>query len=429
MLIALFVLLLLMLALGIPVLLAIGLLAFGGITAVGLPVALFPQRAFAVTDSFSLLALPYFILAGELMARGGIGRKLVEFAETLVGHLYGGLGHASVLANMIFANVSGSATAGTSAIGSILIPAMKERGYKPGFAASLMACSGIIGSIIPPSMVMIVYGSMMGVSIGGLFLAGIVPGLMIVGMLMLTIHIHAYVPGFPELRRTTGSFSIRAVVRALPRVWMALLAPVIILGGILTGAFTATEAGVVACAYALVISMLIYRTVTIRDLPSILVRAAITNAVVVGIIAMAGALGRVLVYLDFDETVGGMLGGLSDSPMITLLALVFIMMVLTMFVESLAVLVILVPVIADIGATFGFHPYYLGMLMVMATQIGAVTPPVAVQLFVASSIAETSYDQTVRYCLPFVVALLTALLLVWFMPTLATWIPDHFMAL
>jgi tripartite ATP-independent transporter DctM subunit len=378
-------------------------------------------------DSFSLLALPYFILAGELMVRGGMSRRLVEFAETLVGHLRGGLGHATVLANMIFANVTGSSVAATSAIGSLMAPEMKARGYKGGFIASLAATSGVIGAIIPPSMVMVVYGATAGVSIGGLFLGGFIPGVLITGLLMLVVHLHGYHPAFPEIRATGGRFRFRAVFTTLPRVWVAVLAPVIILGGIMAGVFTATEAGVVACFYALVVSMFVYRSVRVRDLPRILLNAAVTTTVVLAIIAVAGALGWLLTYLNFTEIVGTWLLAVSSKAWVVLLVLVAIMLVLTMFIESLAVLLILTPLIVKIGATFSLDPIYLGILMVIATQIGATTPPVAVCLFVGTSIAGCRYDETIRRCWPFVAALVLALLAVFLIPALATWLPNTFL--
>ncbi len=428
MLIALVVALLALIFLGVPVVVAIGSVALGGILALGeLAPVEFPRKMFSAIDSFSLLALPYFILAGELMVRGGMSRRLVEFAETLVGHLRGGLGHATVLANMIFANVTGSSVAATSAIGSLMAPEMKARGYKGGFIASLAATSGVIGAIIPPSMVMVVYGAMAGVSIGGLFLGGFLPGLLITGLLMLVVHLHGYHPDFPEIRATGGRFSVRAVFQTLPRVWVAVLAPVIVLGGIMTGIFTATEAGVVACFYALFVAMFVYRSVTVRDLPKILLNAAITTTVVLGIIAVAGALGWLLTYLNFTEIVGSWLLGVSSKGWIVLLVLLGIMLVLTMFIESLAVLIILVPLIVKIGATFGFDPIYLGMLMVIVTQIGATTPPVAVCLFVGTSIAGCSYDETIRRCWPFIAALVLALLAVFLFPPLATWLPNTFL--
>jgi len=427
MLLGLFIILLLAIFLGIPVLLAIGAVGLVGFILNDLNPAFFPQKMFAMLDSFSLLALPYFILAGELMTRGGLSKKLVEFAEKVVGHVRGGLGHASVLANIVFANVSGSSTAATVAIGSILIPAMKERGYKGGFAASLIAASGIIGPIIPPSMTMIVYGSMAGVSIGGLFLAGIIPGLLIGAGLVGLIFLFSMLPGFDELRKTTGRFDLMEVLKSVKSVWVALLAPVIILGGILGGVFTATEAGVVTCFYAFVVSLLIYRTVKWSDLPGILVNAAITTAMVVGIIAVAGGLGWLLSYLDFNTAALSAITSVSSDPTIVMLMLIAVMLFMTMFVESLAVLVIMIPVIVHIGSQFGFNPIHLGLLMVFATQIGATTPPVAVLLFVATSIAKTPYDQTIRCCWPFVLTLIAILLLCAFVPATATFLPHYFL--
>ncbi|MDO8542365.1 MAG: TRAP transporter large permease [Opitutaceae bacterium] len=428
MLVGLFIALLALIFIGVPVVVAIGVVALGGIFALpGLAPVEFPRRMFAAVDSFSLLALPYFILAGELMVRGGMSRRLVEFAETLVGHLRGGLGHATVLANMIFANVTGSSVASTSAIGSLMAPEMKARGYKGGFIASLAACSGVIGAIIPPSMVMVVYGAMAGVSIGGLFLGGFLPGLLITGLLMLVVKLHGYHPDFPEIRATTGAFSLAKVAETLPRVWVAVLAPVIILGGIMTGVFTATEAGVVACFYSLIISMFVYRSVTVRDLPRILLTSAVTTTVVLGIIAVAGALGWLLTYLNFTEIVGGWLLGVSSKGWVVLLTLIALMLVLTMFIESLAVLIILTPLIVKIGATFALDPIYLGILVVIATQIGATTPPVAVCLFVGTSIAGCRYDETIRSCWPFIAALLAALLAVFLWPPLSTFIPNTFL--
>jgi tripartite ATP-independent transporter DctM subunit len=420
--------LLLLIGLGFPVLLAIGATAFFGIIATdGLVPALFPQKMLAMLDSFSLLALPYFILAGELMSRGGLSKKLVFFAEAIVGHLRGGLGHASVVSSMIFAGVSGSSTADTSAIGSILIPSMKERGYKPGFAAAMVACAGTIGAIIPPSMTMIVYGSMTGVSIGALFLGGIIPGVLIGGGLMLVIYLHSLNENFPELRQVSGGFSIGVALRALGSVWLALLAPVIIIGGILTGIFTATEAGVVACIYSFIVAFYVYRIIGWKDLPAILIDTAVTTAMVVGIIGVAGALGWLLSFLDFNDTVLGLIKHISGSPTGVLLALLGVMLILTMFVESLAVMVILVPVCAYIGQQYHIDPVHLGLLVTIATQIGATTPPVAVLLFVATSIAGTTYDQTVKYCWAFIAAEISILILVVFVPQTVTWIPSTFL--
>jgi len=245
---------------------------------------------------------------------------------------------------------------------------------------------------------------------------------------MLTVYLHSFRTDFPELRATAGKFSLRDMIKILPRVWVALLAPVIILGGILAGIFTATEAGVVACVYSLIVALIVYRTVKLKDLPQILIRAAVTTTMVVGIIAVAGALGWLLAYLDFNEIVAGILSQVSTKPMPILLTLVSIMLVMAMFVESLAILIIIIPAITAVGNMYGFDPIYLGMVMVMATQIGAITPPVAVGLFVATSIAGTTYDQTLKYCWPFVGALLLILIIVIFVPWFSISIPDYFLA-
>lgn len=428
MLVILFVLLLILITLGVPILLVMGIVGLAGIlTNPDLVPALFPQKMFAMLDNFSLLALPYFILAGELVSAGGISKKLVEFAEAVVGHWRGGLGHASVVSSMVFAGVSGSSVADTSAIGSILVPAMKQRDYKPGFAAALVACAGTIGAIIPPSMTMIVYGSMANVSIGGLFLGGIVPGILIGVGLMIVIHIHSFLPNFPELRRTTGKFVLAGVLRSTIRVWPALLAPVLVVGGILSGAFTATEAGVVACFYGFFVGHFVFRILKLRDLPNIFIRAAVTTAMVSGIIGVAGALGWLLAYLNFNDMVLSGITQITGNKLGVMLLLMGIMLVLTMFVDSMAILIIMIPVAVVIGRNFGIDEFQLGLMMVMATQIGSTTPPVAVLLFVATSIAGCTYNETIRYCWAFIAAEVVVLLLVVFWPDLAAWIPHYFL--
>jgi tripartite ATP-independent transporter DctM subunit len=430
MLLALFSALLVMIFIGIPVILALGLIGLGGILlSPDLALPLFPQKMFSTLDSFSLLALPYFILAGELMARGGISRQLVGFAETVVGHLRGGLAQANILASMVFSGVSGSSTADTSAIGSVLIPAMKEKGYKAGHAAAITATSGTIGAIIPPSMTMIVYGSLANVSIGGLFLGGIIPGILVGFALMAVVYYQSRdAARFPEMQRKEGSFSSSVMLRALVRVWAALLAPVIIVGGILGGVFTATEAGVVACVYSFLVAFLVYRTVSLADLPRIFLAAALTTCMVSGIIAIAGGFGWLLAYLNFNRIVLGGILALTDSPQAVFLLLVLIMLILTMFVDSMAVLIITVPIAVQIGSSFGIDQFQLGIALTLATQIGSTTPPVAVLLFVASSIARCPYRETVRYAWPFIAAEISVLMLVVFFTPIASAIPTWALA-
>jgi tripartite ATP-independent transporter DctM subunit len=428
MVLGLFVGLLVMILAGVPIIFCIGLTALLGILLIpGLPTVVFAQRMFTILDNFSLLAIPYFILAGELMCKGGISKRLVAFAEACVGHLRGGLGMVSVLSSMIFGGVSGSAVADTSAIGSILIPAMKERGYKPGYAASLLAASGTIGPTIPPSMNMIIYGSMAGVSIGGLFMAGIIPGVTIGVALMLTVYFQSFFPKYPELRDVVGKFSFASLWNKTKQAWTALIAPLIVLGGIICSVFTATEAGAIAVIYSMFVSYFVYKSIKLKDLPAILLDTAVTTAVVLGILATAGAFSWLLAYLDFNEIVFKLLTSISSNPTIVLLVLIVLIIGLTMFVECLAVLILLMPVFVYICSQFGFNSYYFGLLMVMTIQIGAVTPPVGVLLYVATGIAENTFDDTLKYITPFILTLVIVLLLIVLCPPLATWIPGIFL--
>lgn len=410
--------------LGFPVLLAIGLTSAAGILFMpGVNFALFAQRTFAMLDSFSLLALPYFILAGALMSKGGLSQALVTFAQTLVGHLRGSLGHTAVVACTAMANVSGSSAAEAASIGSIIIPSMKRQGYQPGLAASIVAVAAIIGPIIPPSMTMIVYGAMTGVSIGGLFVAGVVPGLLLALLLSTLIRVLAMLPQYPALRYHTKRATFREILVGIRGAWVALFAPVIILGGIFAGVFTATEAGVAACLYSIVVSMLVYREIGLKDLPAIFLDAAITTAMVVGIIAVAGALGWILSYISFNQSVLALLKSISDDPYVVLLSLLAIILLLTMFLESLAVLIVFVPVAAYVGQAYGFDPLHMGILMIVTTQLGAVTPPVAVLLFITSAIAEARFVDVVKHAMPFIAALIVYLLILAFVPQISLTLP------
>lgn len=420
-----FVGLLVMIFAGLPIILAMGLVGLAGFLSVPqLVLPLFPQKMFTTLDSFSLLALPYFILAGELMARGGISRRLVEFATIVVGHLRGSLAHANIVSSMAFAGISGSSTADTSAIGGVLIPAMKEQGYKAGYAAAITATSSTIGAIIPPSMTMIVYGALANVSIGGLFLGGIIPGILVAAALMSVVYIQSRNPAkYPEMQGR-GYFSFRAALRSLLTVWSALLAPLIIVGGILGGIFTATEAGVVACVYSFLVSVVFYRTIKLRELPAILLAAALTTAMVAGIIGIAGGFGWLLAYLNFNQSILSTIMAITTEPLLVFGLLVLVMLVLTMFIDSMAVLIIAVPIAVFIGQRFGIDQFQLGLALVMATQIGSTTPPVAVLLFVATSIANCRYHETIRYVWPFIGAELLVLALVMLFPPIASAIPN-----
>jgi tripartite ATP-independent transporter DctM subunit len=424
----LFALMLVTMLAGVPILLSIALVGYVGVAAVpDLVLPLFAQKMFAQLDSFTLLALPYFILAGGLMSASGMSQQLVDFSRVLVGHLRAGLAHASVVASMVFAGISGSSTADAAAISAVIIPTMKKSGYKGGFAAALIATAGTIGAIIPPSMVMVVYGSIAQVSIGGLFLAGIIPGLLVGLFLMATIKIYTYHPDYPELRVTHGRFEWGALRKSLLQVWPALLGPVVIVGGILSGVFTATEAGAVACLYALILGMFFYRKIKLRDLPVILREAVMMTTMVSGVIAVAGASGWLLGYLEFNEGALQFVTSFSQNPTVVLLIVAAVMIVLGTFVDSLAVLLVFAPVAIQIGKVYGIDPFQMGLVMVMCNQIGAVSPPTAPLLFVTTSIAQTTYAEVNRHVWWFMLAEILVLLLVIFIPGLASWIPNYFL--
>ncbi len=412
---------------GVPILLSIALVGYVGIAVVpDLVLPMFAQKMFVQLDSFTLLALPYFILAGALMSASGMSQQLVDFSRVLVGHLRAGLAHASIVASMIFAGVSGSSTADASAIASIVIPTMKKEGYNAGFAAALIATSGTIGAIIPPSMIMVVYGSIAQVSIGGLFLGGIIPGVLVGLFLMATVKVYTYLPDYPELRVIHGKFNLRAVLRSLREVWTALMGPVIIIGGILSGIFTATEAGAIACLYALIIGLVVSRKLKWRDLPGILVEAAVMTTMVSGVIAVAGASGWLLGYLEFNEGVVKFTLSLSQDKTTILLILAVVMIVLGTFVDSLAVLLVFAPAAIQLSRTYGIDPFQMGLVMVMCNQIGSVSPPTAPLLFITTSIAQTTYAEVNRHVWWFMLAETLVMLMVIYVPGLASWIPHYF---
>lgn len=425
-LIIIFAAMLLLVFVGVPILLSIAMVSLAGAMVLpGLVPALVPQKAFAMLDSFSLLALPYFILAGAIMTRGGLSAGLIEFSQTLVGHIRGSLGHTAVLSCTAMANISGSSAAEAAAVGSVTLPAMKEQGYRPGMASAIVAAASTIGPIIPPSMTMIVYGSITGVSIGGLFVAGIIPGLLMAALLMAVIFALSFLPSNEGLRVTQPRSSLKQIYRATLRVWPALLAPVVIMGGILSGVFTATEAGVVTCVYSLLVSKLWYRQLPWKDIPKVVVDAAVTTAMVAGVLGMAGVLGWLLSFLNFNDIVLASLRGLTDNAFLMLTLLVVIMLILTMILDGLAVIVVMIPTIVYVGSAFHLDPLQLGIIMVMITQIGGLTPPVALLLFITTSIARVPFMEGIREVWPFLGVVVAVMISIMVFPGVATWLPGR----
>jgi len=371
-------------------------------------------------NSFPLLAVPFFVLAGEIMNVGGITKRIVAFAGALVGHFRGGLGHVNVVANMIMAGVSGSASADAVAIGSVMIPAMVEAGYPAAFAAGLTASAATIGPIIPPSIVMVIYGSMTGVSIGAMFLGGIIPGVLIGFALMGIVWGYAKRRGW----RREARVSARQVWRRFREAFWALLPPFIIVGGILSGVFTATEAGVVACVYSIFVSVVIYRELTWRKLGNVFLNAAVTTSVPMIIVAGASLFGWVLARQRFANLMVDFVTELTTSPLLAYLVIVAILLFIGLFVEALAAILIFVPVLLPIGQRFGFDPVHYALVIIIAMLIGTVTPPVGLQLYIASAISRVPVPKVVVW--PFVGAMTVVLVLIVLLPRTVTWIPSFF---
>ena len=392
-----------LLVLRVPVAAAMGLSgAFAVLTSdMGLPLAVVPQRIFVLLDSTSLLAIPFFILAGAIMEQGGMARRMIDFAQTMVGHWRGGLAQVDVLASTIFSSLTGSSAASASATGSILIPAMKREGYPAGYAAALEASSAAIGPIIPPSIIMVIYGSLAGVSVGALFLSGIVPGLMI------TLGLFA-VNAVMARRRAWGSgpratFGERA--KAARLAGAALVAPLIIIGGILGGVFTPTEAGAVAVVYAAVVSLLVYREMGPGRLLAVVLDAALTTGIIGLIIASAGIFGWVLAFEQVPQTVVTWVQSVTGDPTVAILLVIGFVLALGCVVDVTAAVIILVPVFAPLGASYGYDPVHFGIIMCLALVYGNVTPPVGLLLFLTASIAKCSVGEVMRYQLPFYLVL------------------------
>lgn len=417
---------LVLMALGVPVAFALAMASFGVIVAFGkYPLSIVAIKMVDALDSFPLLAIPFFILSGMVMERGGISRSLVELGNAIMRSVRGGLGMAAVLASMVFAGISGSAVADASAVGSITIPAMLRQGYKRGFTAALMACAGALGPIIPPSLLVIIYASIMELSVGAMFLSGLLPGVLIGLGLMGVCYAYSFVPGYEELVRGRGRFSAREVRTAFVRAVPALVLPAIVLGGIFGGVFTATEAGVVAAAYALALA-LATRQLRLRDLRPILVDSALVTGTITLILAGATVLNWLMAAEDFEGTVLAWLGPVATTPAGFILAVILFLLVLGMFMEMLSVMIILVPLLHGMAMKLGFDALQFSMIVIIVVLIGAITPPVGVLLYLTCRMSGARIEETFRYVYPFVLPLLLMVGLMAFWPPLATFVPRLF---
>ncbi len=377
-------------------------------------------KIFRASNSFSLIAIPFFILAGGLMENGGISRRLVTFASNMVGHIRGGLANTSVLAAMFFAGLSGAAAADTAAVGSILIPAMKKKGYGSDIATGVMATAGSIGIVIPPSIPMIILGVTANISIGGMFMGGFIPGvLMGLSLMLVNIYLTKKRGIEPEQKAP-----IKEQFYSFLDSILALLTVVIIVGGITSGIFTATEASIVTAAYALIVGLFVYKELKIKDLARVFCDAAKTTGVVVITIAAASAFGWVLAAERIPDAIAQTIVSLSDNKWIVLLLINALLLILGTFLDPTAITIIVIPIIWPIVSLLGVHPIQFGVMAIVNMAIGQCTPPVGIALFVASGISGAGLSEILKTYTYYLGALVIVLLFVTFIPAISLWIPS-----
>lgn len=407
-------------ALTISVAVSIGLASVLGIQVSNANMLISVKEMFNAINKFPLAAIPFFILAGNLMETGGISRRLVDFAKSLVGGVQGGLPMTCVLTCMIFAAVSGSSVATTFAIGAILIPALIKHGYPVGYAAALQATSAELGVIIPPSIPMILYGVSAEVSIGELFIAGFGPGILISLALMAFVYVYCK---FKGLGKNDGEGRLR-VGTATWRAGWALLMPVIILGGIYGGIFTPTEASAVAVLYALIVGTLIYREIRPAELYAVLRKSVVSSSVIMFIIANAGLFAFLITRAGVPDAIGRWLQEVLQSPAMFLLGVNAALFVIGMFIETSAAIIVLAPILAPVAQHFGIDPVHFGLVMVVNLALGMITPPFGVNLFAACTVARISLDRIVPYLIPFVLVILACLMVVTYVPGISLGLRD-----
>ena len=418
---AMLIIFLALMGLGAPIGVALGLGSIGAILIFDkYPVLVVIHKTAATLDSYVLLAIPFFLLAGQLMNTGGITTRLLRFASSLVGHIHGGLGHANIVANMIMAGMSGSAVADAAGLGKVQIKAMTEEGYSAEFSAAVTAAAATIGPIIPPSIPMVLYGAMAEVSVGALFLGGFVPGVLLGIALMILVYMISVRRKYP--RKST--FDLKEVWASFKGAFLPLLSPAIIIGGILGGIFTPTEAAVIATVYSFALGFFVYKELHFEELIEELRSATVTTATILLIIGVAGAFSWVLAVEGVPQGVSNYLLSATKSPVIILVALNVILLIMGMFMESLSILVITVPFITPLVDAYGFNPVHIGVMVVLNLMIGLSTPPVGLSLFVCAKIGNIKLEKLYREIVPFLYPLIIVLFLIAFIPSLVTFLPN-----
>ncbi len=404
--------------LGVPIAVAIGLASIIGIEAQGsLPLLLVAQRMFTGIDKFPLMAIPLFILAGNLMSAGGISHRLVELAKSLVGGVQGGLACTCVLTCMLFASVSGSSVATTFAIGAILIPSMVRHNYPKAFAASIQASSAELGVLIPPSIPLILYGVSTDTSVGKLFIAGLGPGLLVAASLLLLVLVICRIRGIGKEDGSGRVSPSAAFFRAFP----ALLIPVVILGGIYTGIFTPTEASAAAVATAIIVGMGLYRELKLRDLPDILTKTIISSSVIMVIIAAAALFSFLITRSGLPHEIAIWFRDVFDNQIAFLLAINILLLIVGMFIETSAAILIFAPILTPIALAYGVDPVHFGLIIVVNLALGMITPPLGVNLFAACAVANLRVEKIIPELVWFVVTVFMALMIITYVPAITLW--------
>ncbi|MGD6875764.1 TRAP transporter large permease [Bacillus infantis] len=417
-----FIVFIVLMFLGVPIAFAMGLSSLFGIWLMSdIDLTLVSQKLFVSVDSFSLMAIPFFMLAGELMERGGISKRLVNFSYALVGHIKGGLGMVTILTSMIFAGVSGSAAADTAAVGNMMIPAMKKKNYPPGLAAVIQATSGSLGPIIPPSVTMIIYASLTGVSIGSIFLAGIIPGLIIGLALMGVTYYYGHKYNLLGEQRAT----FRELMKATKEAGWALFMPIIIIGGIISGVFTATESGAIAILYAFIVGLFVYKGYTLKEIPKIVLSASAMTSMAMLIIASASILGWITAYERFPQLAINFFTGLTENQYIIMILIIGFLLFIGMFIETIAATIIVAPILMPLAAEYGFDPVHFALVMVVTLVYAGVTPPVGGILFITMGIAQTKLKNLLKFVPSYVGIMIIVLLILAFVPQFSLFVPNH----
>jgi tripartite ATP-independent transporter DctM subunit len=406
--------------LGMPIVFALGIPGAVYVILSDVPLTMIPAKLFTGVDVFVLLAIPMFIVAGNIMNRSGISKRLVRFSIAVVGAMPGGLAMVNVVSSMFFAGVTGAGSADVAAIGSILIPAMRKEGYHDGFSASITAVSSSVGPIIPPSILFVVYGYIANVSIASLFLAGIIPGVIIGISLMITVFFLANKRGYPKGDR----FSIKIVIREFKSAYLALLLPVIIVGGMGFGVMTPTEVSGAAVILAFVVGKFIYKELKWSEIPDILAESAILSGGVVFIVATNNILLYAVTLEQLADKIGAAFFAITESKILILLMLNFLLLFLGAVVDCLPLMIMFIPILKPLFVQLGIDPVHAGVFVVLNMVIGLSTPPVGTSLFIATSIAKTDLQTAAKHMMPFLIAVIVVLLLVTYVPQITLWIPN-----